>query len=102
MRVRENTSAIGAVAKLRIFATGGGGLWGPASCRSLVLRRLHADEADAEQNAGAMKRLTQIETSIIELGNEDLLDLADIFRERSEATIAQYAFAEMARRKITF
>jgi len=57
---------------------------------------------DAEQNAGAMKRLTQIETSIIELGNEDLLDLADIFREKSEAAIMQYAFAEMARRKISF
>jgi hypothetical protein len=56
---------------------------------------------DAEQNAGAMKRLTQIETSIIELENNDLLDLADIFREKSEMAIAQYAFAEMARRKIS-
>ena len=33
---------------------------------------------EAEQNAGAIKRLRQIEMSIIELGNEDLLDLADI------------------------
>jgi hypothetical protein len=57
---------------------------------------------DAEQNAGAMKRLTQIETSIIKLGNEDLLDLADIFKEKSEAAIAHYAFAEMARRNISF
>lgn len=56
---------------------------------------------DAEQNAAAMKRLTQIETSIIELPNEDLLDLADIFREKSETAIAHYAFAEMARRKIS-
>ena len=56
---------------------------------------------DAEQNAAAMKRLTQIETSIIELPDEDLLDLADIFREKSETAIARYAFAEMARRKIT-
>jgi len=56
---------------------------------------------DAEQNAGAMKRLAQIETSIIELQNNDLLDLADIFREKSETAIAQYAFAEMARRKIS-
>jgi len=38
--------------------------------------------------------------SIIELGNEDLLDLADIFRVKPETAIAQYAFAEMARRKI--
>ena len=56
---------------------------------------------DAEQNAAAMKRLTQIETSIIELPDEDLLDLADIFREKSETAIARYVFAEMARRKIT-
>ncbi|MDD1453302.1 hypothetical protein NHF48_023900 [Sphingomonas sp. H160509] len=56
---------------------------------------------DAEQNAAVIKRLAQIETSIVELGNEDLLDLADIFREKSETAIAQCAFAEMARRKIT-
>lgn len=56
---------------------------------------------NAKQSAGAVRRLTQIETSIIELGDEDLLDLADIFREKSEAAIAQYAFAEMARRKIS-
>jgi hypothetical protein len=56
---------------------------------------------EAERNAGAMKRLTQIEMSIIELGDEDLLDLADIYREKSETAIAQYAFAEMTRRKIS-
>jgi len=56
---------------------------------------------DAEQNAAAMRRLIQIETSIIELANEDLLDLADIFREKSETAIALYAFTEMARRKIS-
>jgi hypothetical protein len=84
---------------------GGGGLWGLPLAghwwyedRMLKIRM----KRDAEQNAGAMKRLTQIETSIIELGNEDLLDLADIFREKSEAAITQYAFAEMARRKISF
>ena len=55
----------------------------------------------ADQNADAMKRLTQIEMSIIELRNEDLLDLADIFRGKPEAPIAQYAFVEMTRRKIT-
>ena len=56
---------------------------------------------DAEQNAAAMTRLTQIETSIIELPNEDLLDLVDIFREKSETAIARYAFDEMARRNIS-
>ena len=34
---------------------------------------------NGEQNAGAMKRLIQIKTITIELPNEDLLDLADIF-----------------------
>lgn len=56
---------------------------------------------EAEQNAGAMKRLTQIEMSIMELGDEDLLDLADIFWGKPETAIAQYDFAEMARRKIS-
>jgi hypothetical protein len=56
---------------------------------------------EAEQNAGALKRLTQIEMSTIELGNKDLLDLTDIFRGKPEAAIAQYAFAEMARRRIS-
>lgn len=55
---------------------------------------------EAGQNAGVMKRLTQIEMSIIELGDEDLLDLADFFRGEPETAIAQYAFTEMARRKI--
>jgi hypothetical protein len=55
---------------------------------------------EAEQSARAMKRLTQIETSIAALKDEDLLDLADIFAEKPETAIAQYTFAEMARRKI--
>jgi hypothetical protein len=48
---------------------------------------------EAEQNARAIKSLAQIEMSIAELGDEDLLDLADIFKEKSEGAIAQYAFA---------
>jgi hypothetical protein len=56
---------------------------------------------EAEQNARAMKRLTQIEMSIKGLGNEDLLDLADVFAGKPETLIAQYAFAEMSRRKIS-
>jgi hypothetical protein len=56
---------------------------------------------EVAQSARAMKRLAQIEVSITGLGNEDLLDLADIFAEKSESPIAQYAFAEMARRKIS-
>jgi hypothetical protein len=56
---------------------------------------------EAERNAGIMKRLMHIETSITELEDEDLLDLADIFRKKSETDIAQYVLAEMARRNIS-
>jgi hypothetical protein len=55
----------------------------------------------AEQNSRAIKRLEDIESSIIGLGNDDLLDLADIFAEKPETLIAQYAYGEMARRKIS-
>jgi hypothetical protein len=43
---------------------------------------------EAEQNAGAMKRLTQIELSIIELEDDSLLDFADIFSGKLETAIA--------------
>ena len=56
---------------------------------------------EAAQNAGSIKRLTQIEISIKELADEDLLDLADIFKDKAETAIAQYALTEMARRKIS-
>jgi hypothetical protein len=56
---------------------------------------------EVAQSARAMKRLTQIEMSITGLADEDLLDLADIFAEKPETPIAHYAFAEMARRKIS-
>lgn len=56
---------------------------------------------NAAQDSRAMKRLEQIELSITGLGNDDLLDLADIFAEKPETLIAQYAFGEMARRKIS-
>jgi hypothetical protein len=53
------------------------------------------------ENAGAMKRLTRIETSIHELADDDLLDLADIFLGKPDTDISQYASVEMARRKIS-
>jgi hypothetical protein len=55
----------------------------------------------AEQHARAMIRLTQLEASITRLGDEDLLDLADIFRSSPDMPVAQYALAEMARRNIS-
>lgn len=55
----------------------------------------------AEQNARAMERLRQIKLSVAGLGDEDLLDLADIFKDMPDTAIARYAFDEMARRKIS-
>ena len=48
---------------------------------------------NAEHNADVVKRFTKIETSIIELSNEDLLDLADILVKKSGMAITRYAFA---------
>ena len=48
-----------------------------------------------------MERLRKVELSVTGLGDEDLLDLADIFKEMPDTAIARYAFDEMARRKIS-
>ncbi|MBY9063316.1 hypothetical protein K7957_10275 [Sphingomonas yunnanensis] len=53
----------------------------------------------ASQNALAAQRLTGIQASIIALDDEDLLDMADIFRNRRDTPLAEYAFAEVERRK---
>ncbi|MBJ6123632.1 hypothetical protein JAO74_17780 [Sphingomonas sp. BT553] len=54
-------------------------------------------------NAGkaAVERLAAIEASLTNLGNEDLLDLADIFRTEPRRVLGDMAFAEMARRNIS-
>lgn len=56
---------------------------------------------EAKQSARAMKLLRQVELSITVLGDEDLLDLADIFSEKPDTAIMRYAFEEMTRRKIS-
>jgi hypothetical protein len=48
----------------------------------------------------AAQTLHEIETSIKELGDEDVLDIADIFRDRRDTPLAAYAFAEVDRRKL--
>ncbi|QQV79474.1 hypothetical protein H5J25_19995 (plasmid) [Sphingomonas aliaeris] len=48
-----------------------------------------------------MERLNEIETSIVTLGNEDLLDLADIYKSEPRTPLGEIAFAEMARRGIS-
>lgn len=55
-----------------------------------------------DQTAQAAGRLSLIEASITGLQNEDLLDLADIFRDQAETPLAKMTKLEMKKRKITF
>lgn len=54
-----------------------------------------------DQGARAKKRLALVEASITALADEDLLDLADIFRETPETPIASSALAEIQRRGLS-
>lgn len=47
-----------------------------------------------------MQRLAEIEASIVTLADEDLLDLADIYKAEQRTSLGKMAFAEMARRGI--
>ncbi|MGW8281445.1 conserved hypothetical protein [Sphingomonas aurantiaca] len=49
----------------------------------------------------AVENLTKIETSITVLADNDLLDLADIFKAEPRTPIGDMAFLEMARRNIS-
>jgi len=49
----------------------------------------------------AVQRLANIEASITNLSNEDLLDLADIFKADPRPPIGDMAFDEMERRNIS-
>jgi hypothetical protein len=55
----------------------------------------------ADQAAHAATRLAQIEASIAALENEDLLDLADIFKSRMPTPLGEMASAEMTKRSIS-
>jgi hypothetical protein len=55
----------------------------------------------ANQGDHAVRRLAEIEASIANLSNEDLLDLADIFKVEPRPPIGDMAFVEMARRNIS-
>jgi len=44
----------------------------------------------------AVRRLAEIKASIADLSNEDLLDLADIFKAEPRSPIGDIAFVEMA------
>ncbi|WP_093400286.1 hypothetical protein [Sphingomonas sp. OK281] len=49
----------------------------------------------------AMQRLAEVEAAITNLSNEDLLDLADIFKAEPRSPIGHFAFVEMERRDIS-
>lgn len=53
------------------------------------------------QGDAAMQRLAEIEASIVTLADEDLLDLADIYKSEQGTSLAKMAFTEMARRGIS-
>ena len=54
-----------------------------------------------EQGVQATERLARVEASIGALQNEDLLDLADIFRSQIDTPLAEMAAAEMKKRAIS-
>lgn len=54
----------------------------------------------AQRGEAAVQRLSNIEASVASLDNEDLLDLADIFKADPHTPLREVAFAEMARRNI--
>jgi len=49
----------------------------------------------------AVRRLAAVEASVVALGNEDLLDLADIFAEAEPTPLREMTQAEMRRRNIS-
>ena len=55
----------------------------------------------AAQHERASERLADIETSIEKLGDEDILDLADIFKDMPETALHDIVQAEMTRRGIS-
>jgi len=55
----------------------------------------------ADRGDHAVRRFAEIEASIADLSNEDLLDLADIFKAEPRSPIGDMAFAEMAQRNIS-
>jgi hypothetical protein len=56
----------------------------------------------ADRGDHAVRRLAEIKASIADLSDEDLLDLADIFKAEPRPAIGNMAFVEMARRNIRF
>lgn len=54
----------------------------------------------ADRGSRAIKRLAEIEASIVALIDDDLLDLADIFARGPSTPLGEIASAEMAKRNL--
>lgn len=52
----------------------------------------------ATSTGRALERLAAVEASVVALGDEDLLDLADIFKAGDSTPLREMAVAEMHRR----
>lgn len=55
----------------------------------------------ADKGARAVETLRRIETSVGALNDEDLLDLADIFKGKADAPLSDMASVEMTKRNIS-
>lgn len=55
----------------------------------------------AARRRSAVQRLFNINAAIVALGDDDLLDLADIFKHDTGKPLNQSAWAEMAKRGIS-
>lgn len=65
---------------------------------TMLQTRIRKKAADA---ARAVRLLAEITTSIEALGDEDLLDLADIFAGDTQTALSRIATAEMRRRNLS-
>lgn len=64
----------------------------------MLKTRIKRQTALAERAAG---RLADIQASIVALGDDDLLDLADIFARDPHAALWELASAEMRKRNLS-
>ncbi|RYF23061.1 MAG: hypothetical protein EOO77_02870 [Oxalobacteraceae bacterium] len=55
----------------------------------------------AIRSASAAQRLADIQATIIELADEDLLDLVDILQSKPNSPLTKMASAEMVKRNIS-
>jgi hypothetical protein len=55
----------------------------------------------AIRNASAAQRLADIQATIIDLADEDILDLVDILQPKPNSPLTEMASAEMVKRNIS-